>query len=46
MAVDSPALLEVQPISDGMVVGVSFIHVRMSGGEMSSDETEVGIIIL
>lgn len=46
MAVDGLALLEVQAVGDGMIVGVPFIHIRMSSSQVSRDETEVGIMII
>jgi hypothetical protein len=35
----------VQAVDDGSVVGVSFFHVRVTGGQVGSDETETGVVV-
>ena len=46
MAVDVLPLEEMQAIYNGTVVGVALVNVRVSCGEMSGDETEVGVVII
>ena len=46
MAPDSLALLETEVVHDSSVVRIPFFHIRMSGCEVSRDETEICVMIL
>jgi len=35
----------VQSIDDGSVVGIPFVHVRVTGSQVGSDKTEAGVVV-
>ena len=46
MAINSPSPQKVQSIDDSLVVGVPLVHVRMTGGQVGSYETEASVVVL
>ena len=46
MARDSLAFLETELVHDRSVVGVPFLHVRVSSCKVSRNETEIRVVIL
>ena len=45
MAVNSLSPQKVQSIDDSSVVGIPLIHVRVTGGQVGSYETEAGVVV-
>ena len=45
MAVNGLSPQKVQPIDDGSVVSVPLVHIRVTGGQVGSDETEAGVVV-
>jgi hypothetical protein len=35
-----------QPVGDGMIVGVAFIHVAVAGSKVGGDKAKVGVMVL
>ena len=40
------SLQEMQPICDGAIIGITFVHVCVASSKMGSDETETSIMVL
>lgn len=46
MALNRLSPQEVQPVHDGPIVSISFLHIHMAGSQVCSDETEAGVVVV